>query len=290
MYQRHCQECQQKIVCLTCGMDFRTRNALYQHAKRKGHTLPAGKKAKAVSRSTPPVNVVLVPVPTDIKLVVPVPKSRSVVSTSTQTEEPVLCALTPHSEVEVQSSSSQTIPELFLPPFSFNHTHLLHPPSELLSFGTQTIPQEATPLVSTQSCQTQSAQLCDFSTQTRIDTSHVATCMSTRELESAGISSSESLSCYSHKCSSALNLVEFGTQTSRTELYTVGESDMVNFGTQTIGMSSLELDDPLFSRHFLPPECLDFGTQTLDFPYNSVPHSMQTCLNCSDTRDQGCQT
>ena len=88
----------------------------------------------------------------------------------------------------------------------------------------------------------------------------------------------------------AHGLAEFGTQTiPHPEPFTIGDSDMVDFGTQTIGMSHLELDDPLFCDQFLPPECLDFGTQTLDYPV-SVSHSVQTCLHTSETMDQSSQT
>ena len=94
---------------------------------------------------------------------------------------------------------------------------------------------------------------------------------------------------FSHEPPTTLDLVEFGTQTSLGS-YVIGESDTVDFGTQTIGMSDLEMDDSLFCRNLLPPECLDFGTQTLDFPYDcSSPH-MCPHGSSSDTRDQSSQT
>ena len=236
-------------------------------------------------RESNDVTVVLVPIPTSVKLVVPVSKKQTLVSNSTQTEESCTQNLSTERspEVKVQSSSSQTMSEL--PPCPFNHTHLLRSPSELLSLGTQTTfpAPETTPLVvSTQACQTQAAQLCDFGTQTLSDANCAAmpldvsgTCMCT----------SNSVSDYSD----ASALVEFGTQTVQSESYNISESDMVDFGTQTNGMSGLELDDSLF---ILPPECMDFGTQTLDFAYDYVSQSVQTCLHtCStDTRDQGSQT
>ena len=282
------QECQQKIVCSTCGLDFRSRNALYQHAKRKGHTLPSrGKKA---SNSVPPMNVVLVPIPTSIKVVIPVPKNRKMVSSSTQTEEtyfhesqsmPVL--LSPVPEVELQSSSSQTMPEPQTPP-TFNHTHLFCSPSDFLSLGTQTnspltgdeaATTSVPPVVSTQ---TPTTQLCNFGTQTgAVDINHT--------FLFASNSSGSNSSCYSNHCCPTLNLVEFGTQTT-SEQYGIGESDTADFGTQTSGMSGLEMDDPLFSRHFLPPECLDFGTQTLDCSYGCVSHSVQTCVHSKDQCSQ----
>ena len=289
-YNRHQQECQQKIVCSTCGLDFRSRNALYQHAKRKGHTLPDGKKVKAAAvrsdRVSNSVNVVLVPIPTSIKLVVPVSRKRTVVSISTQTEESHTHKLyTERSpEVMLQSSSSQTMSELPLCPF--NHTHLLCSPSELLSLGTQTTSPapDATPLVVlTQACQTPAAQLCDFGTQTQTDANALP--LDVISDNSIASCTTNSPSCYSD--GSALSLVEFGTQTACSEPYNISELDMVDFGTQTNGMCSLELDDSLF---ILPPECMDFGTQTLDFALDCVSHSVQTCLHSSDTRDQSSQT
>lgn len=287
---RHQQECQQKIVCSTCGLDFRSRNALYQHAKRKGHTLPDGKKS--LTSATKSHSIVLVPVPTSFKVVVPMPEKRRVVTNSTQTEESYTHEMSAHSaqvilsspRVEVQSSSSQTTAEHC----SFNHTHLLCSPSELLSLGTQTnFPPEAVSLVmSTQACQTQTAQLCDFGTQTHVDTTHAA--LSLDATSNSTTCTSNNASCYDD--TSVLDLVEFGTQTACSESYSIGESDMVDFGTQTIGLSGLELDDPLFCSHLLPPECLDFGTQTLDFSYNPVSHCVQTYLHGNDTRDQSSQT
>lgn len=312
---RHQQECQQKIVCSTCGLDFKSRNALYQHAKRKGHALPSGNKTKANTRTvegTPPVmKVVLLPIPTTVKLVVPVPRVGKVVSVSTQTEEETThthttsMSTSPLPEVELQSSSSQTI----LPPLSssFNHTHLLRSPSELLSLGTQTnFPplQSPTLLTSltesiTQSSQTQSAQLCDFSTQTQIvntdiddDTAIQCIMIPTPSTSSTNMSTIY----YNEGCSSTpLALVEFGTQTaSHSESYhTLSDSDMVDFGTQTIGMPDYVLDDDsLFCSHLLPPECLDFGTQTLDLPpYYCMSHSVQaSCLHSTDTKDESSQT
>lgn len=226
-------------------------------------------------------SVVLVPIPTSVKVVVPIPKNQRVVTTSTQTdahEAPEVTLLRlPPTEVELQSSSCQTTLDL-----SFN---LLRPPSEVLSLGIQTnIPSEKA-VVSTQACQTQSTQLCDIGTQTHKGTSHVVLPSNTSD---SATCISNGTSCYSEN--SAHDVVEFGTQTTCSESYIISESDMVDFGTQTIGMSHLELDDSLFSQHLLPPECLDFGTQTLEFPYDYVSQSVQTCLQGSDTKDQSSQT
>lgn len=203
-------------------------------------------------------------------MVVPIPKSGRFVTASTQTEtyKPSETVLPPN-EVEVQSSSCQTTSDLSI--------NLLRSPSEVLSLGTQTnIPSERA-VVSTQACQTQSTELCDSATQTHKDTSHV-------------VLPSNASNSTSNGDSDSLNVVEFGTQTPSSESCVISESDMVDFGTQTIGMTHLELDDSLFSRHLLPPQCLDFGTQTLEFPYSYVSPGVQTCLQGSDTRDQSSQT
>lgn len=172
-------------------------------------------------------------------------------------------------EVELQSSSCQTTSDL-----SYN---LLRSPSEVLSLGTQTnIPSERA-VVSTQACQTQSTELCDSATQTHKDTCVLPSNTSNSTWNSASDSP-------------ALNVAEFGTQTPHSDSCVISESDMVDFGTQTIGVAHLELDDSLFSRHLLPPECLDFGTQTLNFPYDYVSPGVQTYIQGSDTRDQSSQT
>ena len=296
---RHEQECQQKIVCSSCGLDFRSRNALYQHAKRKGHTLPSGKKLTVPrpSNPSPPLNVVFVPVPTSIKLVVPLPDKGRVVSNATQTDEETPTVSAPArlaSEVELQSSSSQTTLSPLSPSSSsFNHDQLLRSPSELFSLGTQTnfsplpAPQANTSLVV--STQTRSAQLCDFGTQTNTDRVSCTVSFNTVNGPPTVLPGGSSI-CYNSHTEPSLDLVEFGTQTCLPlALYDIGESDTVDFGTQTIGMSDLDMDDALFCCSLLPPECLDFGTQTLDFPYDCSSHSYAHSSN-SDTRDQSSQT
>ena len=302
---RHQTECRQKIVCATCGLDFRSRNALYQHAKRKGHALPDGRKQKASSKSSKTakasgtkVQVVLVPIPTSVKTVVPIPRKKELVSSSTQTEEcPSLLETSAgnvsssrSSEVGLQSSGSQTVVLMSELPLCsmFDHTHLLCSPSELLSLGTQTTfpPETISAEVSTQACQTLAAQLCDFGTQTHV-ASHQATQSLVAVNDSTSLSSPECSLCFESECG-ALNLVEFGTQTIGSESYGIGELDVVDFGTQTVGMSGFGLDDSLFCSHLLPSESLDFGTQTLESSYDSLSlsQSMQTFLH----RDQSSQT
>ena len=296
---RHEKECRQKIVCSSCGLDFRSRNALYQHAKRKGHTLPSSGKQTSLRPSnptTPPQNVVFVPVPTSIKLVLPLPKKGSVVSSATQTDCDLPAVCTPTKLVELQSSSSQTTLTPSFSATSFNHVQLLTSPLELLSLGTQTNvfppqplqPEDITSLVV--STQTHSTQVCDFGTQTNADRA------SSPQTTASGppTFSTYASSCYnSHPDPSTLDLVEFGTQTClSSESYGISESDTVDFGTQTnAGMSDFEMDDTLFCRNLLPPDCLDFGTQTLDFPYDCSSHSDHMCSHSSsDTRDQSSQT
>ena len=279
---RHEQECRQKIVCATCGLDFRSRNALYQHSKRKGHPLPSRTKQKSTklraSTATPAVNVVFVPVPTSLKLVLPVPRRGQVVCSSTQTD--IESPITPggpldpqQGVVELQSSSSQTTPSLLSPSF-FNHALLLNTPSDIVTPDTQIPHLSSSPVVS---MQPHSTQLCDFGTQTQLDTNSTRLALSQPTTVN---------SCYN---TPPLDLVEFGTQTpTYSAHYGICESDTVDFGTQTIRMSDLEIDDSLFCRNLLPPECLDFGTQTLDYTYDCSSH---TCPHgTSDTRDQSSQT
>lgn len=282
VFHRHQRECRQKITCTTCGLDFRTRNSLYQHAKRKGHTLPEGSKPKPLPQTaklnqTP--QIVLVPVPVSVKTVVPVPKKRNIVSTGSQTEE---CMFVDHSEssmhsaVELQSSSSQTVALTSeLSYCSLDQSDLLRSASEVLSFGTQThFPSPSLfPSTSTQACQTLTTPQCDFGTQTQVDADHM-----TRFLMVSDPASADPLSLGPPD----FGLVDLGTQTVSSQTYF---SDTVDFGTQTNELSSLELDSS-FCSHLLPPDCLDFGTQTLE---SSISHSVQTLLQ-NDTRDQGSQT
>ena len=282
MFHRHQQECRQKITCATCGLDFRTRNSLYQHAKRKGHTLPEGSKPKPppqTTKSSQTPQIILVPVPVSVNTVAPIPKKRNVVSTSSQTED---CMFIGHSEssmnsaVELQSSASQTAaPTSGLPFCSLDQTDLLCPVSEVLSFGTQThFPSPSLfPSTSSQACQTLTTPQCDFGTQTQVNADHM-----THFLMVGDPGSADPLSLGPPD----FGLVELGTQTVSSQTYF---SDTVDFGTQTNELPSLELDNS-FCSHLLPPDCLDFGTQTLE---SSISHSMQTLLQ-SDTRDQGCQT
>ncbi len=101
---------------------------------------------------------------------------------------------------------------------------------------------------------------------------------------------------------------KFGTQTYRdfaSQYLANSLSSVTHFGTQTVGTQQspppmtdrqetfrqeLDLDDPTFcSALLLPPECMDFGTQTLDdFP---CLHDLgvQTLLP-AETKNQGSQT
>ena len=75
-------ECGKSFSCESCGETFKTRNALYKHARRKGHTLPEGSKPKGKKVTSSPKP--LPPPPIIIKHVVRLPKT---VSSSTQTEQ-----------------------------------------------------------------------------------------------------------------------------------------------------------------------------------------------------------
>ena len=46
MCQRHERECGHVFHCTVCEDEFRSKNALYQHAKRKGHKPPSNSSDK----------------------------------------------------------------------------------------------------------------------------------------------------------------------------------------------------------------------------------------------------
>ena len=118
---RHVTECGMDFTCETCRDVFKSRNALYKHARRKGHALPEGSKPKT-RKQPPPTNTsnpVLPPRPIIIKQVI---RLRNLVSSSTQThpEDMEQRELTPPTVQPTTSSqiSSQT-ESSFEPSFDF---------------------------------------------------------------------------------------------------------------------------------------------------------------------------
>ncbi len=130
------------------------------------------------------------------------------------------------------------------------------PANHLLSLGTQT----AEAPTSSQSCQTQEASSCEFGTQTYSDFA---------------------AQYLAHNPSS---VVDFGTQTAASE-------QAYSLGTRQEDLhQGLCLDDQAFCNSFLlPPECMDFGTQTLDELPCLHDLGVQTLLP-AETKDQGSQT
>ena len=151
---------------------------------------------------------------------------------------------------------------------------------QFLSLGTQT----ALAGTLTQSCQTQpDASSCEFvGTQTALAGTLTQGCQTQPDANSC----------------------EFGTQTPSAadgthDLATALSMVSVDFGTQTAappaiassGTSMAAVDCDFMMEHLLPPECMDFGTQTLESSLVDVlpclDLGMQTLL---ETRDQGSQT
>lgn len=127
--------------------------------------------------------------------------------------------------------------------------------SQFLSLGTQT----AAASTSNQSSQTQQAGSCEFGTQTCTD---FAAQYLTGNLSS---------------------VAEFGTQTTASAQSPLSHDRQDSF-------HDLCVDDQSFcDRLLLPPECMDFGTQTLDEFTCLHDLGVQTLLP-AETRDQGSQT
>lgn len=104
---------------------------------------------------------------------------------------------------------------------------------------------------------------------------------------------------YNHQHFSGESAVDFGTQT--TFQFPLGCSSVNDFGTQTISDQELsDLVNQLSSeslQHILPPECMDFGTQTLESEFAGIEcldFGVQTSFglqfSSTDHQDQSSQT
>lgn len=278
-------ECGKSFGCDSCGEVFKTRNALYKHTQRKGHTLPEGSKPKGKKSSTsnlPSSTVPIPPQPIIIKQVVRLPRPN-LVSSSTQTEQEDLVLANqpksdtidgPHSKTGLSGSSSFEESVLSYVPNSLHSTMLLdlstqtEPCSDhlehmfdlsdlatqtdftgLFDFGTQTTSQHTT----SQSCQTTSTSTNNTATQNCQTYLPTQTCAPGMALEQPGPGppgrhSVTAVQGYNHRMD---EFVEFGTQTCPTDNHSLlGIATQISsgeFGTQTC-----------------PPDDLltEFGTQT----------------------------
>ena len=300
------------------------------HAKRKKHKLSEGIKPRKTTTScssglqSPEVSTVLhsskliklLPSPIIIRQVMQLPKQ---VTTSTQTSQTTSAFLslkdsacqtdteshysectttqtqnfnlnTDHSlqSLHVQPSTRMSTTQLQYQDSVTTQTEPYHVPYDLLSLGTQTVD-----FTFTQGCQTQLTSSCEFGTQT------------TRYEIPLSTTSSE-VQCLQYDLNT-LGLVDFGTQTTATNCttnqLTNNSCEVSDFGTQTIFLPNLYSMESALScsvdhdeLHLLPPECMDFGTQTRECELDGIPSfdfGVQTALdllNSSDTKDQGCQT
>ena len=94
--------------------------------------------------------------------------------------------------------------------------------------------------------------------------------------------------------------VEFGTQTFDSSMQYFGSGICSAVGTQTVAACPPSLreceflfdDNYTFCRNLLPPDCMEFGTQTLEScldDIHSLDFGVQTLLQ-TETREQGSQT
>ena len=94
--------------------------------------------------------------------------------------------------------------------------------------------------------------------------------------------------------------VEFGTQTFDSSMQFFGSGICSAVGTQTVAACPPSLreceflfdDNYTFCRNLLPPDCMEFGTQTLEScldDIHSLDFGVQTLLQ-TETREQGSQT
>lgn len=311
---RHENQCGEDFTCATCGVVFHTKNALYKHAKRKQHSLPEARKKQRQPQKTPPsVPPVFVLPPPLIKQVVRLAKQVSIATQTTKTateraatvdtmcqtlprmlytqEHPhrcqdvatFACGLSdpyPPSEATGSSSSSgsfhpclsATQTDLSLTDLS-TQTDLTYLATKLLNFGTQTVGAMAT-----QACQT-----------------HVA-----QETQLSALQSSPnivvSVGCeYGSRSVAGTQTAVYDTQTGEfaSEMSRALECrSCLEFGTQTAPFppesSDYSFVEQALSSTVLPPDCMDFGTQTLD-SLPSLHFGVQTLL-LSETKDQGSQT
>ena len=161
---------------------------------------------------------------------------------------------------------------------------------QFLSFGTQT----TTAGTITQGCQTQ-------------PNANTQGCQTQLDANMQGCQTQLDANTQDWQTQSGANSCEFGTQTPSSsantqDLATAFSMVSVDFGTQTAAVTSCSTSiaavdcDFMMEQaleHLLPPECMDFGTQTLESSLVDVLPCLDLGLQPllqSETRDQESQT
>ena len=285
--QRHEVECGQSFTCGTCTEKFRSKNALYQHTKRKHRTLPPGSRNRLCVSS--------VTVPLVLKQVVQIPRDGH---DKRQHHKPHTVDVASQTEPEPQSvgllEPTQTRTVIVAPgALTLDHSDLPTQTdigSQLLNFSTQTMN-----LTSTQACQTQSLASCELGTQTYMDLTSQFTQTGrdpTPQLYSdPAIQFSLGTQTYLDSTSQFAQTqhdptTEFGLSPQLPD--PTSQFGLCDFGTQTV--NGLSLVEQVLGSSLLPPECLDFGTQTQESALEEMACIDFRELLHTRTREQSSQT
>ena len=256
-------ECGRSFECKGCDEVFRTRNALYKHARRKGHALPEASKPRERKRVTTPLP--LPPPPPAPVIVKQVVRLARLVSTSTQTE---------HEDVEkrgIRETESNSTP--------YQACYAVNPltPRDL---STQTEPcsggLEQQFDLTDLATQTDFTGLFDFGTQTSFR--HTTSSQTSQTPAAASTCHTETQSSQTPYL--APHSQEFGTPVDHcAPLYpdpiaeyghSLTEMGVAEFGTQT---HPLDLHTLVARTQLTPDDLLvEFGTQTHP-PPNPTPSS-----------------
>ena len=307
--QRHEVECGQSFTCGTCTEKFRSKNALYQHTKRKHRTLPPGSRNRLCVSSVTGDRLLLllvslfdsrrcgrtpaVVVPLVLKQVVQIPRDGH-----DKHHKPHTVDVASQTEPEPQSvgllEPTQTRTVIVAPgALTLDHSDLATQTdigSQLLNFSTQTMN-----LTSTQACQTQSLASCELGTQTYMDLTSQFTQTGrdpTPQLYSdPAIQFSLGTQTYLDSTSQFGQTqhdptTEFGLSPQLSD--PSSQFGLCDFGTQTV--NGLSLVEQVLGSSLLPPECLDFGTQTQESALEEMACIDFRELLHSRTREQSSQT
>lgn len=307
--QRHEVECGQSFTCGTCTEKFRSKNALYQHTKRKHRTLPPGSRNRLCVSSVTGDRLLLllvslfdsrwcghtpaVVVPLVLKQVVQIPRDGC-----DKHHKPHTVDVASQTEPEPQSvgllEPTQTRTVIVAPAaLTLDHSDLATQTdigSQLLNFSTQTMN-----LTSTQACQTQSLASCELGTQTYMDLTSQFTQTGrdpTPQLYSdPAIQFSLGTQTYLDSTSQFAQTqhdptTEFGLSPQLPD--PTSQFGLCDFGTQTV--NGLSLVEQVLGSSLLPPECLDFGTQTQESALEEMACIDFRELLHSRTREQSSQT
>ena len=285
VWKRHQGECGQNFQCRTCGDSFRSRNALYQHSRRKKHEMPQGCKSRArytqllthtlkcsvcvfVCRKTggaeaPPTPIILASI--TINPVI------QVVGASTQTPLDGVGTQTLPESVFTSGMGTQTLPQTVV----MGTQTTLSETTLTSGIGTQTIPwgiatQTLPEGVSTSGMGTQTRQPWGIATQTLTETSGIGTqttLLAPWEESHVAIQTEDLYPATSWGSGG----VAVGTQTQ------LGSSPLAaELGTQT------ELDMQDFCSELLPLQCLGSMQQ---LALTDVDYAVERFLS-SDTKDE----